>query len=136
MNREIKFRAWDTKKSTMIDIENRDFAWLGENGLEDPRYEIMQYTNLKDKNGVLIYEGDIVQCEQMQGFKFPVKGVIHFGVEAREWYEPKGTLYDARVYLDTRSFDKNTGSEYCILHVNPEIIGNIYQNPELLTNVN
>jgi uncharacterized phage protein (TIGR01671 family) len=85
----------------------------------------MQFTNLKNKNGVEIYEGDVVECEQAQGFgKF--RGVVNFGIQDRqEWPDP-------RIYLDTRPFDKNIGNEFCIFHKTPEVIGNVHENPELV----
>jgi len=104
--REIKFRAWDGLRMTLTGIS---FSNSTGSVLIPPRWILMQYTGLKDKKGKEIYEGDIV------------KGKFMYKVE---WYH-LGRWYV--IPLSNRGFchTPDIWNEY-------EVIGNIYENPELL----
>jgi len=113
--REIKFRAWDT-----VDREMWEWPALVQSGfklLADPAYVVMQYTGLKDKNGKEIYEGDVVKFAG--SWPFPK-------IDQVVWWDGSAgfsPFIDAEESDDTCSCPK---PEEC------EVIGNIYENPELL----
>lgn len=155
MSREIKFRAWGNKYKKMFRVseismdrdgyvhglvdagfnneyrpENEDFksplAWIGrvdfvksptgrlsglaQNTMDEPFY-LMQYTGLKDKNGMEIYEGDILAINN-------TRYVVGYRAYSGGWQ------------LEIKN-------EYCAEMVQGncellEIIGNIFENPELM----
>lgn len=135
--RDIKFRAYHIEEEKMINIENLlSFSndgdiWINENkqiplnvfsGWASKDFKLMQYTGFKDKNGVEIYEGDLLQS-------FYDDGEIHEVI----WHEESASFRVA-TYLDNRH-----GGSFAELffmddiHENcNEIIGNIYENTELL----
>ena len=122
--REIKFRAWDKENEKMMKVsslhlENKEIS-VKENGTFHlfRMQDLMQYTGVKDKNGKEIYEGDIVLIKldetstwhkTVVGFK---KGVFIADLIDKEDY----------VYIFHHGF---TGDDF-------EIIGNIYENKNLL----
>lgn len=104
--RELKFRAWDKGNSTMF------FGIEGHlERFDDEMYQIMQFTGLKDKNGKEIYEGDIFQDEEDGSCEFVEWDNDFGGWSTQAWYS---------VGEFTQAID----------HL--EVIGNIYENPELL----
>jgi hypothetical protein len=113
--RELKFRAWDKKNSRMAQVYTLGLTGIegstinsgGEllSGCGKENIELMQYTGLKDKNGKEIYEGDILKRNGENGFIQTVK------------WDDMGMWNIAGA---------NT-ADYPI-----EVIGNIYENPELL----
>lgn len=140
--RSIKFRVWDKKEKRMygvcslfFDFEKIIYAVDGysEENLKDGSwrakqindFELMQYTGLKDKNGVGVFEGDIVAIGEPKVKKKANCEVVFkngcFGIMA-VWIDEK--KYNKFVALNTYCNDifKN-----CI-----EIIGNIYEDPELI----
>ena len=118
--REIKFRAWDGKEMLSMPLNknfgiSRFFGILGETDI------VMQFTGLHDKNGKGIFEGDILNGSMFQDEYNPYKVVFEdcaFRRENRKW--PDGL---PKPYLSK--------SEIEILH--DVVIGNIHQNPELIT---
>jgi uncharacterized phage protein (TIGR01671 family) len=122
--REIKFRAWDKERKEMIGAE-RLIHLEGETTKQlkqsAPFLELMQFTGLHDKNGKEIWEGDIVSLGE-EGHQGRYQIVFFDGsfcvdwhdVESKHRYAPIGN-YCNDVFIN------------CI-----EVIGNIYENPELL----
>ena len=135
--REIKFRAWDKDnfemyftdgtncddgewgKKWVIDANGIHFEeyafWHDNSGGNDieredwvtPNQAIMQYTGLKDKNESEVYDGDILCWEKYEGKEMQTRWVV-------KWVESKACYYD---------WTPRNGAM---------ILGNIYENPELL----
>lgn len=138
--REINFRLWDKRHKKMIyniqsiNFDTEDYlpfsvllpsasresrlvndTWIEEDGTyvdnKNKEAELMQYTGLKDKNGNGIYEGDIIKFKH-DDYTVPFTQYIKF----------VGGTYQT----DDYHFYLHEISHYV------EIIGNIYENPELL----
>jgi len=135
--REIKFRAWDKNIEAMVDPED---LYLNGNGLAGRYYRncddeesiwatdplslegiiLMQYTGLKDKNGVEICEGDIVR-----GHPYSMHSPVWI------YWDSGQCSFEARAGNWSSHFIDWSGPSD--LNYQPfEIIGNIYENPELL----
>ena len=131
--REIKFRAWDTQVEEMLygvehtydgyKVPMPSFGAV----LDCPDfYDVMQYTGLKDKNGVEIYEGDILElrANPFDRKKDLFQVVFKDGGFRDEWNNYIGQ------YLPPDIRNKQGGrvrlNEAC------EVVGNIYENKELL----
>ena len=121
--REIKYRAWDIHTESMRDVLVID--WVNElidlsSGIIERRpHEVilMQYTGLKDKNGVEICEGDIVETVY--------NGEVFAGVVVYDLSEVDFKVTDGKEKYG-RNFQYLAGND------ENEVIGNIYENPELL----
>jgi len=118
--REIKFRAYQPS------AKEGDLKWWSWQELKESdlntifrhpeKYHLMQYTGLKDKNGVEIYEGDVVKgYYYINGVKKRIVGRVMFGYNG--WIIASDIMWERATIVLTSA---------C------EVIGNIHDNPELL----
>lgn len=120
MNREIKFRAWDKREKILLPVGKIDFnkgfesAFLNDHGLNTEcdmkDLELMQSTGLKDKNGKDCYEGDLINGR--------------YGKDTVYWNE-------SICGFTPFAYGSNAPSSEEF-----EVIGNIYENPELTNPLN
>lgn len=120
MNREIKFRCWDVdRKAWMNDVDT--YAQLADQARFNPEngenYILCQFTGLKDKNEIEVYEGDIICVHEENGEDY---------VHSVEW----GGDYPAFTLKPSTEAEYNDLQHACTV-VSCEVIGNIYQSPEL-----
>lgn len=145
--RDIKFRVWDKDRKRMHIVgefhhdflsidEDNNIYYLNLQCMEasphkgiDPEhcaYRLMRYTGLKDKNGKEIYEGDIV--------KYKVKGSDKTYTTVMKFNEEHGAfLFGIYEGVKMPCGKKTRMNKYTRKSVGSvEVIGNIYENPELL----
>lgn len=105
MSREIKFRVLCERSNTMF------FIGLGHTYKDLSDTKIMQFTGLLDKNGAEIYEGDIIRHDEAN-----MNMQVVFENGCFNWADENGKSYNA-LHVGVGSWT---------------VIGNIYENPELL----
>jgi len=126
--REIKFRAWDSRNTEMVYSDKEDSFYINtkgalfmyalpksESGINTEYhkdYQVMQYTGLKDKNGVEIYDSDLLREEGDKIY------IVKFSDEGYWMADPANC----------------EGDWFHIYDFDWRVIGNIHENTELLTN--
>lgn len=149
--REIKFRAWDLEKKKMSGVFNLDDYAIDQDGeFGDCEYPslsedtlgfkatgvLMQFTGLKDKNGKEIYEGDVVETLEDGNTEVIFQDGMFGCVVERPQSNENGTeFYEEFISLNDLIDQGYWGSTDGVKP--PEftlgVIGNVWENPELLT---
>lgn len=135
MKREIKYRCFDKQWKTMSEVTMLLFSSdeldhkgnMGEPKVMD-HFEVMQYTGLKDKNGVEIYDmSDVVQHNDN---KYVFVKTVNMGLVAVCINSNFGTILNDRLLKVLHNY--RTYNQIYRIQKYIEVIGNIYENPELL----
>lgn len=130
MNRELKFRIWNIVNEEYCYFDSED-KWYYSIGLDgnvrdgngnpyDENHVVQQYTGLKDKNGKEIYEGDILN---RQNDTLPVYYEVIWdneagGLATKQHRHHNKLINHLPIYPDSFRY--------------LEVVGNIFENPELL----
>lgn len=119
--REIKFRAWDGDRMQTVLTLGLYEGFVSTNKLNSDikDFVIMQFTGLKDKNSKEIYEGDVLKVPDW--YDLPENTSMTYNNQEVSFADCSFSLGGTSMHEDYEYI-----SEEC------EVIGNIYENPELL----
>jgi len=116
--RDIKFRTWNGKEIEYFTLDN-NFDCVS--GWLDGKI-LMQYTGLKDKKGVEIYNGDILTIGQNL-----IGEIIYIDKNTQDWGDEIHAAFHSKIYRHNKIIPIDS-----YLLNDCKIIGNIHENPELI----
>ncbi len=143
--REIKFRAWDKHSKTMYfsyevgTTGSIDLLDMQSHFDDERDWELMQNTGLHDKNGKEIYEGDIVEFNDKWEYyrgEYGIKMMFADIEEKKRLIEKYNAEPMHRYEVEFEPTEGYNLSKYDLEQGRYTVIGNIYQNPELLDKEN
>ena len=132
--KDTRFRVWDWTNKVMIEepylhfVNGRSFYLVrrGATPRSDLGFELLQYTGLKDRNGVEIAQGDLLKHVNPNSYHAPTQILECVHEIDLEGFETRFTF---KRVGNTDGLTTAYGSK------DLEVIGNIYENPELLEGV-
>lgn len=121
--KELKFRVWDnvdymSSSFNLQDVQEKKVQWTRD-------CVVMQYTVLNDKNGKEIFEGDIVEFDKNGIGDIPYDGYHKIRRTPVYWNDFRASW--------SVKFSEMANHDLFKYHLMCEVIGNIYENPELLS---
>lgn len=141
MNREIKFRAWHKENKNMLKAVSVDTRKKETNTITPLQYRgtrysyndfgrviLMQFTGLKDKNGKEIFEGDVVKYKNSIW-------KVRFEFGGFDLFADAKNLSEA-IVEKPKTDNEMIADELNVWWTRCEVLGNIYENPELLEDQN
>ncbi len=112
----LKFRVWDKRPDGLGMLYNAQSHPFWFDFLDYPKiYEVMQFTGLLDNEGKEIYEGDILSCHAFDG-----------------WFDDGGHSFNFEVKHSIIKSGESDISGFVRVPESRVVIGNVFENPELL----
>jgi len=121
-NRELKFRVYipDHEKFSYFRLGEFDYS---DRYLYQHQYPVQQYTGLQDRNGKEIYEGDIIEYKLIRG-SIPSNETVQEKINQE-------VKWQGAQFIGIHPIRK---IGYYLVDKKPQVIGNIFENPELIKN--
>jgi len=137
--REIKFRAWDERHKHLFQVQEMGYSegklWAvsSRNGYKHWNCYLMQYVGLKDKNGKEIYEGDILRVRINPKYCGNITMYNWHYINSELLYE---VIWDDGMWK-LRAPSRKTDFPFLFntWTLELEVIGNVFENPELIERV-
>lgn len=130
-NRQIKFRAWNELPDRSGEMVTEENSGLTSAQILDRFSKVMQFTGLKDRNGVEIYEGDVLKTEH---YRDPHK-TMHYLLHVIKWDKDYGTWVAVNTNSESDSITEPGNCQLWVMmsRQEVEVDTNIHQHPHLIT---